>query len=455
MDRPEQPQPPAPPPSPPDAADQAPPAEEQPSASPSGNESLYRKAALERLSAAGEHIDDLLRVSRPSDSIIVATLLLLALVVLFWSFLGRIPVMVEGEGMIQPREGIVQVAATGGGTLVSETPAEGRRVEKGDFLAKIVSREAQQSLENARERERQAQADYDAQKQIYQATVQTSETAENSIVGFMRENITQLKEMYQDRKRDYQTTQELFHKGYMTRSDVISSEGALVSAFQDINQAQISLARERVSRQADLIEKQLALRDKEEALAAAREDREKIEASIRDSTLLAPAAGLVREFTWKRGDIVPAGANVCLVESSGPPAVTYLFIATDDAKKVAVGAPVQIEVASYPSDIYGKLLGRVTKVDELPASQPLIAQACGYSNELVQRISSEPSSNRVAVDLETEIQDGRIVYRKASGGSPFPVSSGMICSGSAVTENRIPITLVIPALKKLFGLSEM
>src|SRR5947207_6893228 len=78
------------------------------------NRKIFRDEALEQLSSP-EQLDQLLQVVNPKSWIPIVTLGALLLIAILWSLFGRIPVTVEGEGLlVYPRQVVsLQLPATG------------------------------------------------------------------------------------------------------------------------------------------------------------------------------------------------------------------------------------------------------------------------------------------------------------------------------------------------------
>ena len=411
---------------------------------------LFRKAAMSRM-AAGQHVDELLRVSKPSDWFFAGTLAALVVVTIAWSFLGRIPVMASGTGLIQPETGIARVVSSVSGIILSEMPAEGACLKKGDLVVKISTEDDMQRLRNTIEQERLAKEDYEKQKWIYSVTSEMSKKTVAKVTKLMENNIKELELLYKTTQEDYTEMKELYEKGYSTKADILAAEQAMTNASQSLHNAEIQLAKERVSAKSDLIQKKQILRRAEGDYLQVQMSRKEIESSLKSGEIRAPITGLISESTAEYGDFVPANRPLCLVLGEGPPVLIHLFFSSNDAKRTEVGNEVKIEVETFPSDMYGKLIGRVTDIELLPANTPLIEKSCGYSETLTKELLSGPPVNRVTVMLLTERKGGKLIYKKAGTGKPFTISTGMVCTGSIILENEVPITLVIPALKRWFG----
>lgn len=401
---------------------------------------LFRKAALSRLTA-GEHVDELLQVSRPSDWIITSTLAGMGIIAIAWAFFGRVPVMVDGQGLLQPKDGIAKIIAQQSGTVQSEPPVNGTAVEKGDLVVKIYRDVEIQQLKDAIEKERLAKREYEVHKRTYSERIGDSE-----IIKLMKDNIPKLEKLCEDKKRSYIKTKELHKMKYVTDTQLLAAEQAATGSLQSLHEARIQLVKEQMLEKTDLIQAEGRYLDTQQQCKEIRQ-------SLKESEYYAPISGNISELTLKRGVRVPANTPICLITGKGPAILVYLFFATEDAKRIRAGQEARISVSGYPSDTYGKLLGKVTAVEMLPASSNLIEESCSYSETLTKQLLSGKPVNRVSVILKIEGKGKELTYKKTSVGQSFTITSGMICLGSIVIEEQVPITLIIPALKRWFGIT--
>ncbi len=74
------------------------------------NQSLFRKESLERLSSP-ERLEQLMQVSRAKDWLFLATLGALVVLAVLWSIFGRLPITVNGRGILIRSQG-----SAGGGS---------------------------------------------------------------------------------------------------------------------------------------------------------------------------------------------------------------------------------------------------------------------------------------------------------------------------------------------------
>jgi HlyD family secretion protein len=72
-------------------------------------------------------------------------------------------------------------------------------------------------------------------------------------------------------------------------------------------------------------------------------------------------------------------------------------------------------------------------------------------DRLVERLASSGPMMAVRVRLATDAHSPSGVQWSSSPGPPAPIPSGIPCSANVVVAERRPVTLVVPALQRVFG----
>lgn len=123
-----------------------------------GSNHLFRKSSLEQL-ASPERLDQLMQAVSLRHWIPLAALGAMVGVGLVWSFVGRIPVVVQGRGaFVDPtialgaRSVVVDVLAPGSGPVADFIVSRGEKVAKGDLIGLIDQPELAQQLKNEKAR---------------------------------------------------------------------------------------------------------------------------------------------------------------------------------------------------------------------------------------------------------------------------------------------------------------
>jgi hypothetical protein len=108
----------------------------------SNGNSLYRQAALERLSSP-EQLDQLVRVTRPAGWLALLALGGILLAVIVWGVLGSLPVQVAGQGILLSADGLHEVVSPAAGLVAEVDVDAGEVIQAGQVVARITARAAE------------------------------------------------------------------------------------------------------------------------------------------------------------------------------------------------------------------------------------------------------------------------------------------------------------------------
>ncbi|BAY36668.1 secretion protein HlyD [Nostoc sp. NIES-2111] len=152
---------------------------------------IFRKESLERLSSP-ERLDQLIQVVSPRSWLPLTSLGLLVSSALMWSVFGRIPITIEGQGVLVYPSKVIAVQSDSSGQLVQLNFKVGDKVKKGDVLAVLDQSKIQKQLQ---------------QEKLKLATLQAQDQAVSSLQG--HEDIQQQRTIEQQRQNAQQQIREL------------------------------------------------------------------------------------------------------------------------------------------------------------------------------------------------------------------------------------------------------
>lgn len=187
----------------------------------------------------------------------------------------------------------------------------------------------------------------------------------------------------------------------------------------------------------------------EEELLKAQQEKDLLQLTKSFADVLSPFDGYVVEVLVNQGGRVTAGTSLIILENrknleTRPPLIVYGFVSVDLGKRIRVGLPVQIEISTFSTEEYGKMLGTVTAVSEFAASPEHLAKLI-HNQTLVNYLMG---NNKAVIQLEiTPERD----FSTASGykwttkkGAPIPISSGTVCTIDAIVEQVKPFYFILP-----------
>lgn len=112
----------------------------------------------------------------------------------------------------------------------------------------------------------------------------------------------------------------------------------------------------------------------------------------------------------------------------------------------------QISPATAPVDKFGFIVGQVTNVSDVPATEGSIMGVLS-NKTLLTSITAGGPPLEVDAMLETDESTFSRFKWSSSRGPPATVSGGTMCTARVIVSEERPIDLVVPLLKDLFGVS--
>jgi HlyD family secretion protein len=475
--------------------------------------SLFRKESLERLSSP-ERLDQLMQVVSPKSWLPLVALGSLVGVAIVWSIYGRIPITVEGRGiLIYPRK-VVPLQSTSSGQLMALDAKVGDFVKKGQVLATIDQTELRKQLQQQRakltelqsqdqavgllqgQRLEQDKGSMQQQRQYLQQRIRELQALTPLLKIKGNVSIEQQRQALQQRIRQAQALTPLYKQRMEIRKQLFKEEGA-ISSDQALNAEQEYLQnleqiadlkaqlkeldvkeieqekayRENLStisdlqaqlKQIDSKEASQAQQDLENATARKREIQEvkreiaRLELQLgSNSQIISQHSGRILEITLTPGQVVDAGTRLATIEaensSSKLVGVTYFPVA--DGKKIQPAMTLQITPQTVKRERFGGIVGTVTSISRFPITKEAAAIEVG-NPEVVEGLVFEKQKGVMQVFSDLELDSTTFSGYKwsSSTGPHLKISPGTTTVVRVKVEERAPITFVLPILRSVSGI---
>ncbi len=378
---------------------------------------LFRKSALETLSSP-EQLDQMMKVTRPRSWIALSAMALVLFGAILWSVFGSLPTSVGGSGIIIYEGGVYNIVANGSGTL-SGLPnfRAGDKIKKGQTLGHLTQPVLEHQIEAAK-----------TALQEERITVAEERNAQLSVIHAKEEQLSSLKSTEQQQA-------ELLRDGLITRQRYEETRQAIYATQNEIDTGRQKevLGNVRIS-QAEEHLNELQLQHQLASNIVSMQDGNFVEAIAMNS------------------DAIKDGQPILSIEVPQGTLKAIVYLPPGSIRKlVQPGMTAQISPATSKKERYGYLLGKVLTVSQYPATETGMMSV--FNNAaLVHDLSSGGQPLAVMVELipDPKTRSGYAWSSKAGAG--VEVSSGTLCSGSFVVENKRPISLLIPLLKESIGL---
>ncbi|MEA5441067.1 NHLP bacteriocin system secretion protein [Cyanobium gracile] len=380
----------------------------------------------------------------------------LGLWVLFWP----VPTEVMGQGVLLYPNTAGLLDARAGGQVRHLRVTVGQEVRKGQVLMElylpVLDRQLQQQRGNLAQLERDNR-ELDRRDALRLASEKLSVDTSLAKLAQDRRRYQELAATYAEKVRNLR---------WLSQREVVAPLASeVVAAEQGLTSTSVSLDAVRIQEK-DLLTRyeQVKLDIQTQALQR-RYQIDDLRRQIRvtearlayDGQVLADRDGTVLDLQVIQGQTVATGQRLGTLGRLAAPAAgapllrAVAYFAPADARRLPVGLPVEVVPLWDQRGRFGGIVGKVTQVLALPATEEDISTTIG-NPQLARDLLKQGPVMRTEIELERD-PSSRDGYRwTLSGGSGvFPVREGLTIAAHAYVEWRTPITYVLPGLRSLTG----
>ena len=417
---------------------------------------LFRKKALERLQSP-EQLDQLLTVTSTRSWLALLSLCALAAAAVVWGILGNVATKVYGTGILTDPGGFREVVAIDRGQVIKINVQQGSRVASGTVIATMINPDLaeqlavkKQKLDELKQQRTELTQRLDAQ---YSATLlelkrQREEALRNAeILGLRVDYLGERVKTYQD----------LVQHGLMLKSKLFDMEQDHLQTKLKMRQAKTK-AQELDARRKEIEEKQASqllqlknqVEDVEHDISVLKKQLSNV------SEVVSPFGGIVTDVAVERGGIINSGQRVVTLENLDDrpkrSLVMSAFVTAFQGEKIHPGMEMRITPSTVKQEEYGYMLGTVTEVAAFPVSQAGLQAALGDSSLAETLLRQGPMISVQGSLIEDRGTESGFRW-SSTRGAHIQVNAGTVSSVEVVVREQPPITLVLPKLRKLFGIT--
>jgi HlyD family secretion protein len=417
------------------------------------SEALEARARIDGLATAMQTTDTQTRVTMIS----IAGALALSLVA---SAYVVVPIEVAGQGILVDRSGelLVPISATSQGFVERLLVEPGDRIATGQPVASLRLPELEAAIDKASRTIFSMENEMIAKDALDRTELraQTEIFYQKRVANAQRlENLRGRRQSLEDREAAERT---LLAKGVTTEKAALDARIAVQQVVEQIAAAendQKELARQ------ELLAKGVLKRSHIEQLVKLDQARTDLGAlqlnMLAHQTLVSPIDGVVAEIGASVGAVITNGqpvVNIVASGSEGKAALSALvYVPLSSGKQVQPGDEVLLAPASYTDSTHDRIRAKVLSVSETPVTEAALKRGLG-NVQLAALATHDGPAFAVRVELESDpiAPSG---YAWTSGHGPnLQLSRGTPLSASITVERRSLLSLALPALKSLLGLTE-
>ena len=231
-------------------------------------------------------------------------------------------------------------------------------------------------------------------------------------------------------------------KNYVSRAQILEQQSSLDSTRSQIhtNNNELINVKQQVDQAYQKVRSQLAK-------------------TINNQLIFAPRNVHVSTIVPNNGENVQSGDVLMELSDNrlDAPAMVPVFLTSNEMAQVFPGMKVLATPSGYKRSEVGGIRGEVVSMGKLPSGLEQIAARVGVKSMAQIIVNREPSPTLAVVALErsdrsTSQNSGGYVW-SSNSDLPFPPTPGDQLNVEITTRRVAPITLVLPAIKSFFGIT--
>ena len=466
---------------------------------------LFEQKSTEPLASSGK-LDQLRPVVNLKSWVPLAALSsLIAAAAGFWSVYGKIPVTVEGRGVLIRPTKVVPLQAESTGQLLELKIKPGDEVKKGEVIATMAQSDLRKQLESARAklvqlRDRDVnllqtqKSDRDLQsiseqRQILEQRLEileelTPTLRDKGLVSIERDRQTwetrlkTLRELLPAHEKRLATRKDLLEQGAISNDVLLQAQQEYFDNTAQINEAESQLKQldvkeagaskeyrsnlneiknikaqlqELESRTANIAQQEReTTTNRTQEIQATQREIEGLTEQIKDNgQIVSQHDGKILEITTNRGQIVQAGTPIANIDIDNPEGkmVGITYFSVEDGKKIQPNMTIQITPQTVKPERFGGIVGKVNKISPFSITKEATASLVG-NPEVVEGLVSEDQSGLMQVSASLQEDNTFSGYEWSSSAGPnFKISPETTTTARVKVDERSPISYIIPSLK--------
>jgi HlyD family secretion protein len=413
----------------------------------------FREPTLKGINSS-DGFDQRIRVIPPATRVLAASTAIVCVAALVWAVFGSVPTRVIGRGVVlSDQEGNFSIASVAAGPVLEVLVKPGTRVMAGMPIAIIEQKLLTTQIENAVAEVERLEANLELLKAANAAQILSSEEAAKRQLAANEEQVA-ANEVRRDRLR------ELVAAYSTLRARGMISQNEFIAKQEQYDLTNLDLANAKARK----VEVELAATTKRDALAEierqkqaeidlkkAGVDRLRVEMAV-GSSVRSPISGVIHEIRLGRGDVAAAGDVIATVGQDQRSFFQVMVLLRGKTRKrAAPGMEANIVPDSIKKEEYGSMRGRVTVVSDEDVSVEHVDQIV-HNEQLTKNLFGGEPALLAYVEL-FPTKDNPSGFEWWSGtGPPYKITAGSVATVDIIVERVRPITLVIPALRKLLSI---
>lgn len=412
----------------------------------------FRKAALDHI-ATSEQLDQLIRITTSKSWILLTTIWLLLLAAILWGIFGSIPIRVPGTGLILAQESslFTAVAPEGIGSVLKLNVNIGDPVKKGQVVVVLQNNELAKQVKNSEDYLEQLNNDLDHLQETANQEIATRTQQINEQNALLKDELAENTQKFNRISELLKVRQEALRKGLETKQEVLETYKDYYNTQQEIENTKNSLEQNKVQLANFIDQWHERLREFNLKITDEQHKLEDLKTQwVVSGQIVSPINGFVTQIQKSIGDSVKAGDSVISIANPGANMVAEIYMSPKDGKRVKPGMKGLVSPSIIQKEEYGSIKGTVQTVSEYPVTEDTM-MAVLKNADLVKQFSKDgaPISIRILLIKDPKTKSG--FAWSSSKGPNQTITPGTLATATVEVRKERPVSLIIPAFRKLLG----
>ena len=373
---------------------------------------MFRKEALQSLSSP-EKLDEPIRYLRPQHWFLLLTLLGAGGYFIGWSFLGRIPIRIEGHGVLVAANSLYRIQSQATGPIHKLLVKQGDCVKAGQIVAEVEPTRSKIELD----------------------------TVTNQLATIEQKNLSEERIAINQKESSFAA----YQRYASLRGQNLVSEAEIDQREVDYKSLLSRLEAEQNQRQ----QRELELKTR---IANLRKELE-------ETTIIrAIRSGCILDRQVQEGQMAQEGTVLYELNTGKTNQLDSLvFLPVRDGKRLRLQQRVQVTPTTTTPQRHGGIAGEVIAIQPLPISPEALELRLG-NRALAEAIQKSTGGGNLEplIQVTTDLRESSTTISGFDwGGGRGPdikLSAGMMTTVRILVEERQPISYVIPVLRDLSGI---
>jgi HlyD family secretion protein len=468
---------------------------------------IFRQESLQRLQSP-EELDQLLVVVNRKAWFVLLTLMAVCAAAIVWSIVGKIPVRVEGVGVLVNPGNVKSLQSPASGQITAVEVRVGQHVKQGSIFARLDQPDLRKELQQLRAKREDTVAFQKTTVEMDERRRKLETSAFERQRGYILEQVAKIgnlseqlgsksKGYIEEQRRNIDKTRALtnqLNKSLTQRLETLrqlkieglSSQDLVLNAQSSVTDGQIRMANldvqehemqlqdvqrrqtqlEHENRRSDLalqlmqldISAQRLLQELTQNQKQRENDLRELDNSIsrlelrleHESKILCDCQGTILEVAVQPGQVLGMGLRVGTIEMDDPNGhlTNLAFFSVREGKRIYVGDQAHVTPTTVQREREGSMIGTVRRVSPFPITQESVINNVG-NEEIARALLQQGGAIEVEVELERD-PNSFSGFRWTSKGPEKKFSAGTTTSVRVTIEQRTPITYLLPILRTWF-----